>query len=321
MGYNIMLTTAEDVVGVVDAVLAGRESCNIQFVSDFADITETQAQNALAMGEQFGLICEDMSTHTFTGNSLLARLLVSTKNDSHKAAVMRLILEQYEPYITFRTRYIYTGSVESASRQVKVFYNMSSNYKDIKNTIISIATYANAMRSDCANQYTFNEDDVTYMEFLDSILKARAIDDNALKLQLGEITYDFIDKNKVYNPLLASYSKSRNETEDVKTIILYAGNAFESFLQQMADKHGISLKGRNGLMQKTNAMTAVLSKKHRGMIEYIGQIRNAADHGADVDEGGRIWDISDQTARIYPIVVAGLIKNICERDILNRIIV
>lgn len=64
-------------------------------------------------------------------------------------------------------------------------------------------------------------------------------------------------------------------------------------------------------------MTAVISKKHRGMIEYIGQIRNAANHGADIDERGRIWDKSDQTARIYPIVVAGLIKNISERDTFN----
>lgn len=32
------------------------------------------------------------------------------------------------------------------------------------------------------------------------------------------------------------------------------------------------------------ALSSVFSKKHRGMLDFIGQIRNAADHGADPDE-------------------------------------
>ena len=44
----------------------------------------------------------------------------------------------------------------------------------------------------------------------------------------------------------------------------------------------MSLVGKNGILQKSSALGNVLSKKHRGMIDYIGQVRNAADHGADV---------------------------------------
>ena len=50
------------------------------------------------------------------------------------------------------------------------------------------------------------------------------------------------------------------------------------------------------------------------MIDYIGQIRNAADHGGDVDENGQMWNVSEETASIYPIIVARIIKSILLRD-------
>lgn len=47
MQYEIVLTTAEDIVSVVDAALAGKDICDIQYISEFADISEQQAQNAI----------------------------------------------------------------------------------------------------------------------------------------------------------------------------------------------------------------------------------------------------------------------------------
>ena len=46
------------------------------------------------------------------------------------------------------------------------------------------------------------------------------------------------------------------------------------------------------------------------MIQYIIQIRNAADHGADSNEGGRVWDISDDSAQFYPMIVSSIIRDI-----------
>ena len=75
-----------------------------------------------------------------------------------------------------------------------------------------------------------------------------------------------------------------------------------------------SLIGKTGILQKSGAMSSILSKKHRGMIEHIGQVRNAADHGADTDEGGKVWMVSEETARVYPTIVATLIKDIVLRE-------
>ena len=314
MPHEIPLTTAEDIIAVTDAVLARAECSNLDFVCEFADISETQAQNALHMAQELNLIEKDLSQNLYSSDSFLGRLLVSSRNDNHKAAIMRLIIEQYDPYITFKTRYAFTETLDLASKQVKVLYSMTANYKDIKNTIISIATYAMAMINDGASCYKFNNDDVSYIEIVELALKFKANDDNALKQQLGEKIYSYLDRTNVFNPLSDAYSKIQNVNEEAKAIILYAGNAFESFLQQIANEHSISLSGKSGIMQKTDALNAVISKKHRGLISYVGQVRNAADHGADVDEGGKTWEVSEETAYTYPIIIASLIKNICKRE-------
>ncbi len=314
MKYNIVLTTAEDIVSVVDAVLARSEKCDLIFISKFADISELQAKNALDMAIEMGLLTMDQDGICYKSESLLARLLVSARSDQHKATIMRFVLEQYRPFITFKARYSFSQSIDLACKQVKTLYGMSSSYKDVKNTLTNIATYAKAMISDGANQYIFNDDCVTYLEILDVVLKSKANDEYALRTLLGEETYGFVDEEKVYSPLSDAFSKVQNELSDCKTIVLYAGNAFESFLKQIADKHQKDLTGKSGIVQKSNALSDVISKKHRGMIDYIGHVRNAADHGADVDENGAVWGISEETARVYPTIVATIIKDIVLRE-------
>jgi hypothetical protein len=191
---------------------------------------------------------------------------------------------------------------------------MSCSYKDIRNAIINIATYSKAMINDGASSYKLNQDEVSYIEILELALRFKANDDNALRTQLGENVCDYLSTEKVFNPLSDAYSKVQNFNADRKAPILYAGNAFESFLQQIADENSILLTGKNGIGQKCDALSSVISKKHRGMIQYIVQIRNAVDHGADPAESGRVWGISDESSQMYPIVVASIIKNIVLRE-------
>lgn len=314
MPYNIVFSPAEDIVGVVDAVLAKKSECTKEFISEFADISEVQTDNALAMAEQFGLVKYNPITTQYYSESYLARLLISARDDNHKAAIMRLVLEQYEPYIIFKTRYAFTRSMDLASKQLKILYSLPCSYKDIRNEIINIGTYSKAIINDGASIYKLNQDDVLYIEMLELAIKFKATDDNALNQQLGDVVCKYISKENVFNPLSDAYSKILNISTDPKAPIIYASNAFESFLQQIADKHNVSLIGKNGIGQKSNTLSSILSKKHRGMIEYISQVRNAVDHGADADEGGKVWSISEDTAQIYPLLVSTVIKGIVFRD-------
>ena len=56
MSYNIVFSTAEDIVGVVDAILAKPKNCSKDYICEFADISVMQAENALLMAQELNLI-------------------------------------------------------------------------------------------------------------------------------------------------------------------------------------------------------------------------------------------------------------------------
>lgn len=314
MAYNIVLTTAEDIVAVVDAVVAKGENANKTFISEFTGIaTDDQVEKALQMALALNLIKQDISSSLYSINTNLAVLLVSAKSDEQKAAIMRLTLEQYHPYKVFKERYRFTNSIDIACKQTKVLCSVQANERDIKNTLISIATYAKALKSEGANLYSFVEEDTTF-SLINTSLSDNAVSEMLLRDYFGESLYSRINTSTIETPLSSAFQKSKSTSLDERSVVVNAANAFESFLDYFANIKGISLSGRNGILQKRDALSSVLSKKHRGMIDYIGQVRNAADHGADPDEGGQMWVITKETTQIYPCIVAITIKDILRRE-------
>lgn len=314
MSYNIVLTTAEDIVAVVDAVVAKGSRCERGFIEEFTGIaTDDQVTKAISMAIELQLLEQDTDTREYWVKAFLARKLVTATTDDQKAVVMRLILEQYEPYVTFKTRYGFTKSIELACRQTKILHSMTSNERDIKNTLISIATYAKALKSEGANLYSFtdgNED----LTLINSLLAGSSLNASTLRSFWGEQLYSFVDSTNVFSPLVDAFQKTEASPMDTRAIVVYAANAFESFLDDFSRLKSISLAGKNGIIQKRDALSSVLSKKHRGMMEYIGQVRNAADHGSDIDEGNQMWTVSNETAIVYPLIVAIIIKDMYRRD-------
>lgn len=314
MNYNIVLTTAEDVFAVVDAVVAKGSNVKKDFIIDFTGIaTDDQVTKAIEMAMQLQLIeysCEDDCYET---KSFLAKQLVTASSDEEKAMFMRLVLEQYDPYQTFKTRYAFTKSIELACKQTKSLHSIKSNERDIKNTLISIATYAKALKSEGASLYSFAEDHIS-ADLINKSLISLAATDKSLRSFWGEQLYSFVDSDNVFQPLVNALKKSKCTPIDARSVVVYAANAFESFLEEYASDKSVSLSGKNGIISKRDALSPYISKKHRGMIEYIGQIRNAADHGADSDENNQTWAVSNETATIYPCIVAITIKGMFNRN-------
>lgn len=313
MNYNIVLTTAEDIVAVVDAVVAKGVNVSKDFITEFTGIaTDDQVTKAIHMACELQLIQCDSSNDNYNPQSFLARKLVSATSDEQKAVFMRLILEQYAPYNTFKTRYSFTKSIDLACRQTKTLHSMTSNERDIKNTLISIATYAKALKSEGANLYSFAEESDA-IEIISEALHNASITEESLRSFWGEGLYTFSDTSNVFQPLVEAFQKTKSNAIDTRAVVVCAANAFESFLNDFAIKNSVSLTGKNGILQKSTALTQYLSKKHRGMIDYIGQVRNAADHGADSDENNQMWTVTAETATLYPCIVAVVIKDIYVR--------
>lgn len=319
MNYNIVLTTAEDIVAVVDAVVAKGVNATKDFITEFTGIaTDDQVIKAIHMACELQLIQYDSSNNCYNPQSFLARKLVSATSDEQKAVFMRLILEQYAPYETFKTRYSFTKSIDLACKQTKTLHSMASNERDIKNTLISIATYAKALKSEGASLYSFAEESDA-VEIISEALHNASITEESLRLFWGEGVYAFSDTANVFRPLVEAFQKTKSNAIDTRAVVVCAANAFESFLNDFAIENSVSLTGKNGILQKSSALNQYLSKKHRGMIDYIGQIRNAADHGADSDENNQMWTVTTETATLYPCIVAIVIKDIYVRHINGNI--
>jgi 3-deoxy-D-manno-octulosonic acid (KDO) 8-phosphate synthase len=209
MEYNMVLTTAEDVVSVVDAIVAKGDLASKEYIRNFTGIaTIDQVDKALEMSIQLKLIETNNST-VYRYKSPLSRLLVSSPNDDQKASVMRIILEQYEPFIAFRTRYAFTNSINQSCEQIKALFEMSSNYRDIRSTIISIATYSKALRSEGANLYSFPQE--KGLEYIDSINDAFAFHsttDIEVKQFFGDTLYPKISDHTIITPLVDSIMKT-----------------------------------------------------------------------------------------------------------------
>lgn len=314
MAYNIVLTTAEDIVAVVDAVVARGKSAGVDYIAEFTEIaTGDQVDKAIHMAVELGMLIPDDTSECYTVNSYLAERLVTAASDDQKAAIMRLILEQYEPYKVFKIRYGFTHSIDAACRQTKTLCSIEGNERDIKNTLISIATYAKALKSEGANLYSFVEEDHT-LSLVEAALSESTVSEKLLREFFGDNLYSKVNPTTVIEPLAEAFQKSKADSPDTRAVIVYSANAFESFLDDYASTKSVSLAGQNGIIQKRNALAGNISKKHKGMIEYIGQVRNATDHGADNDENGQMWTVTRDTALLYPCIVASVIRDILQRD-------
>jgi len=298
-------STAELLVQVAEAVCTHHE-CDLQFVQDFCDLSNAQASGALELTADIGLISKD--GNKFKPDSPLIRFLC-TPDESRKAAILRVLLESYEPFVKFRERLLATSSVDTAAQQTKVVLELSAHREEIKDTLISLGTYTKAIQSEGGGRYTSNNNNLTNQlhEIADScgdLSDAVA----CIRTEIGDYS-DSVDRVEVIQPLASALLKARNNlpTEAVAE----AATAIESYLARLADRTGVNLAGATGLNSRLEKFRCnnVLPKKIVESGKYLGQVRNAADHGVDVDpDVGAVWEILESTGIQYIFVACSFIR-------------
>lgn len=312
-------TTAEIVVQTVDAVHAlGR--AQIDSVAIFCDLSRTQVENALISAEDLGLLKKAGATKYVTA-SPLARFF-STPGDARKASLMRVVLESYDPFVMFRERLRATQSPDTAAQQTKAALDLQAHREEIKDTLISLGTFAGALTSQGGGRYV--ESDELLGQQIDSL--AAAANDEASAEALVRRTIgghsDILDRQEVVLALASALLKSRQG--DATGTVVDAARAIESFLARLAERMGVNLAGATGINQKLDRFRPnnELPKKVVEAAKYLGQIRNAADHGVDVDpDVGSQWVIQDTTGHHYVSVACSFISAALEREANGRFVI
>lgn len=305
MPRNFSRSTAEQVVQVVDAVYVGRNVLP-EFVERFCDFSAEQAKNALLLACDLGLLRQDSGQ--FKSSSILCSFF-STAVDVQKAAALRVALHEYEPFIVFSRRLQATESAETAALQTKASLDLDAHREEIKDTLISLGTYTGAIETQSGGRYAISAVPASdSLAELATSCRTQAAAEAAVRKHIG-IEDILLDRADVILPLARALTKAKNgQAQDA---VADAAIAFESFIARLATELGVSLAGASGISQKLDKFRvgSHLPKKITEAGKYISQLRNAADHGMDVDpDVNSVWTISEPSGRQFVFVTCTMIS-------------
>ena len=304
-------STAELVMQVTEAVQANGKA-DSTFVQNFCDLSATQADNALQLATDLGVLKLNAGIY-ISANPLVS--FVATPDESRKAALLRVVLESYEPFIVFRNRLTATNSADTAAQQTKAKLEIDAHREEIKDTLISLGTYTSALSSQGGGRYTAAEHELkNQLLALAAAANDQAAAEAIIRQQIGE-RVDQLDRTEVIVPLAnALLNATASRTNDA---VADGARAVESFLARLAVRLNVNLAGANGINQKLDKFRQGnhLPKKVVEAAKYLGQVRNAADHDVDVDpEVDNVWEIQQSTALQYVFVACSFISAALERE-------
>jgi len=313
MAFEIFRTTAEHIIGAADVALQSADGVDEQRVAVFLDTTPDYARDALLMGVQLGLLAERTTGLFVTASPCVKYLVTSVREE--KAAIFRFVLEQYKPFNVFKHRLdLSTGVVGEAATQTKAICEITAHREVITGTLIDLGTYANALTSQGAGLYLASETRTTeYLKVLDSVIATRQNAELFITRRLERDAAEWVDRNDVLENLITAYLRLASISEDSRAPIVHAGNAFESFLAQLAGHFNVNIQGAQGINAKADRLeqAGYLKTKHKHMVKYLGHIRNAADHGIDQEIGSQ-WTIRDVTTIEYVHITLTAIRDLVD---------
>lgn len=308
MPASFPVTTAESVVAVTEAVSVAGRSVDTAYVSDFTGLSATRVDAAIGLATEIGLL-RAPAVGSYVIDNTISRYLV-TSNEVVRAAVIRVVLESYAPFVTFRNRIRDTNDVDRAAHQVQVLLGLAGTKEDIKETLINLGTFSQALQSLGGGRYAAS--DAPLANALQT-LAAAAVDEVRAEAHvretLGDEAASYVSRDDVLVEL-GTALKNANEGGS-RTAVVCAGNAVESFLAQVGKDAGVNLAGKNGINAKAIELKnkGALPKKLEGVASYLGSVRNGADHGAD-PETGKPWDITPETGIQYPYVACSFVRSV-----------
>jgi hypothetical protein len=305
-------STAEDVIASIEAVVVNGKDTAPDFVAEFIDVPIDRAKNALKLAVDMKFLSENASK--FSVASPLCGLLLTPKL-KQKAAALRVVLETYEPFTTFRYRLKATEFAHQAAQQTKVALDLDEHRDVIKDTLISLGTYSGALGTEGGGVYVSTDDAVeNHLLSLAQSCRDTAAAEARVRVQIGDAASELVSREEVLVPLANALLKAA--AGDAQGAVTIAGNAVESYLEKLAIRMGgVNLAGANGINAKLDKFSQAgkLPKKLVAVGKYLGNVRNAADHGLDADIGA-VWIIQESTGTEFVFAACSFISAATARE-------
>lgn len=306
MATHFYSGTAEQIVSVIEAVILYGKPADIEFVENFCDIPRDTTEAALNLSVELGFLTRVNSE--FDKLNHLCQLFV-TPSESQKAAVLRIQLESYEPFIRFRERLVVTGRADTAAKQVKKLLDIEEHWEKIKDTLISLGTYSHALTSLGGGIIKItNTSPEGALLLLASGCQERVTAEIKIREHIGNANVDSLSREEVIKPLISALVVASSHGE-ARSAVLHAGNAVDSFLNEYGSRVGVLVADKTGVNAKIDELKRnnKMPTKISFIGKYLGHVRNGADHGID-PEIGASWQIRELTGFEYVSVACSFIK-------------
>ena len=141
-------TTAEHVMGAVEAVVVNGQATSLNLIAEFLGTTVPNATAAVEMAVELGLLVANGADYV-----VLSPLCRFTTNPEQKTAVLRIILENYRPFTVFRERLLATADLNASAQTAKLFCNLPAHRDVVKDTLISLGTFSRALVPEGGGHY------------------------------------------------------------------------------------------------------------------------------------------------------------------------
>jgi hypothetical protein len=295
--------TAEQVVAVVDAVVANKGPTSIELAMAFADLPREAATSAANLAVDLGLLSENGST--YEAASPLCRFL-STSFQMQQAAVIRILLETYEPFTMFRER-MAVVPVDDAAEQTRALLTLDRHREDIKATLVSLGTFSQALVTTGGGQYEAGGAVPNPLVLLADACSELVAAEARVREHLGTDVAAAVSRDEIIVPLADALVQTRVSAGGA---VRAAGNAVESLLAHFAPGTGVNVGGAHGVTAKVQRYldANVIPAKLAAVGKYLGNVRNAADHGVDPDIGVA-WTITESTGVQYVFVACSFVAS------------
>ncbi|NYF79287.1 hypothetical protein [Granulicella arctica] len=301
-------TTAEHVISVSEAISAFPQGATAGEIAAFLDLNQNQAEAALEMAVELTLL--KLNGAKFLVRSSLCKFLFGP-DQNVKSTVLRVVLEAFPPFITFRERWLSTADFAKAANQTAQIHTLTLHRDSVKDTLINLATFARVFQTTGGGQYEMADKAASNpLAALAQACGDLASAEQRVRTQLGPDASNAVAKNDVIDPLVNAILRCV-QPGGARDAVVASANAVESFLYAEGNTLGLAVANAPGI----NAKLALFKNAHHlpdkliKIGNYIGHVRNAADHGIDA-EIGVTWSVQDSTGVEYSFVSCSFIANV-----------
>lgn len=304
MTRSFSSATAEQVVAVTEAIAAKTPSADLDFIIEFTQLRPANTKSALELAQDIGLVT--VINNNFLIASSLARCLVTNDQDI-KASVIRLVLEDFAPFVIFSERLASSGDPSVASHQTRTLLDLDAHRDDIRDTLLSLGTFAQAINLEGGGRY-----EVARKPIGDALALVRGVTEEigacrtATREQLSNAVADSLPRGTILEPIAHGMLHAIHRLS--REAIVHLGNAIESYLLWFGKEKGVDLAGFHGVNARIDKLASdgYLPTKLKFIGKYLGHLRNAADHGVDGDTG-QAWDFKPDTGLEYLTITISFI--------------